>query len=162
MMDKIERLDRLLRSVNHGIMGSIRSAAEEHGISHQALMALRYVRMRPGITVSEIARQTGMAKSNVSRIVDQLVGMGVLEKRDDPADQRLVRLHVTPRAEEHFQAVHEAVRAKMASVLACLAPEQVDTLIAILESIQAAMADPRGTASMHTDVRQPRGPEAGR
>lgn len=162
MMDKIERLDRLLRSVNHGIMGSVRSAAEEHGISHQALMALRYVRMRPGITVSEIARQTGMAKSKVSRVVDQLTGMEVLERRDDPADQRLVRLHVTPRAEEHIQAVHEAVRARMASVLACLPPERVDTLIEILESIQSAMADSQGAASMHADVRRPGVPEAGR
>ena len=140
MIDKIERLDRLLRSVNHSIMSAVRNTAGAHGIPHHGLVAMRYVHMQPGITVSEIARQSGMAKSKVSTTVDSLVRLDMLEKRSDPSDQRLVRLHVTPRAEEHFQAVHGAVRARLASMLASLQPGQVDALINALAALETALA----------------------
>ena len=139
-IDKIERLDRLLRSVNHSIMSAVRSTVGAHGIPHHGLAAMRYVHMQPGITVSEIARQSGMAKSNVSKTVDSLVQLNMLEKRSDPSDQRLVRLHVTPRAEEHFQAVHNAVRDRLGAMLASLRPGQVDTLIDALAALETALA----------------------
>jgi len=140
LRDRIDRLDRLLRSVNHSIMATVRETVEPHGIPRRGMEIIRHVHMVPGVTVSEIARRTGMAKSNVSNTVDSLLTIGMLEKRNDPADQRLVRIYHTPQADEHFQRVREAVLARLTEVLAVLGPAKVDSLIEALQDLETALA----------------------
>ncbi|HEY3365163.1 MAG TPA: MarR family transcriptional regulator [Symbiobacteriaceae bacterium] len=72
-----------------------------------ALMFLRHIDLEPGATVSELARRSGMVKSHVSNMLEQLFRMGYIEKRSDPADQRLLRIYPTPAVAE-IKAAMEA------------------------------------------------------
>ncbi|GGU10120.1 MarR family winged helix-turn-helix transcriptional regulator [Streptomyces coeruleorubidus] len=53
---------------------------------------LRLVVTRPGIGISDAAKDLGLAANSVSTLVNQLVGAGYLACETDPADRRAARL----------------------------------------------------------------------
>ena len=63
---------------------------------------LRMVEARPGIGVSEAARQLHLAGNSVSTLVNQLVRDGYLIRETDPADRRAARLLLTGAAEKRL------------------------------------------------------------
>ncbi|MFJ4468153.1 MarR family winged helix-turn-helix transcriptional regulator [Streptomyces sp. NPDC089424] len=65
---------------------------------------LRLVAARPGIGVSDAARELCLAGNSVSTLVNQLVRQGWLVRGTDPADRRAARLLPTPAAEERLAA----------------------------------------------------------
>ena len=131
MPDRVEKLGELFREVHRGLLEATRSIMQEHGFSPQWMRVMHHVMSHPGTTVSEIARVRGFAKSHISHGVDLMVETGLVEKRPDDSDQRLVRLYPTPAAKEHFETLHAKVQERMAEVLSVLSDEQID---AVLES----------------------------
>jgi DNA-binding MarR family transcriptional regulator len=99
---------------------------------------LHVVHQRPGLTVSELARAAGQAKSRVSVLVDQLAGEGLLEKRPDPEDRRLVRVHPGPRLAEWWQGLHRMMDQLMAELLADLSPAEQSGLVTALRRLRDA------------------------
>jgi ABC-type transport system involved in Fe-S cluster assembly fused permease/ATPase subunit len=60
-----------------------------------SLAAVREISERPGITVNELARLTGLPKSRVSVLMTRLAAQRIVRKDSDEHDSRLVRLHIT-------------------------------------------------------------------
>ncbi|MBG0857578.1 winged helix-turn-helix transcriptional regulator [Streptomyces spinoverrucosus] len=63
---------------------------------------LRLVAARPGIGISDAARELCLASNSVSTLVNQLVRQGYLLRETDPADRRAARLLPTPAAEDRL------------------------------------------------------------
>ncbi|MFJ7071987.1 MarR family winged helix-turn-helix transcriptional regulator [Streptomyces sp. NPDC098781] len=60
---------------------------------------LRLVAERPGIRISEAAKELYLAGNSVSTLVNQLARQGYLARETDPADRRAARLLPTAAAE---------------------------------------------------------------
>ncbi|QKZ23715.1 MarR family winged helix-turn-helix transcriptional regulator [Streptomyces chartreusis] len=60
---------------------------------------LRLVVERPGIGISEAAKELYLAGNSVSTLVNQLARQGYLVRETDPADRRAAQLQPTPAAE---------------------------------------------------------------
>jgi DNA-binding MarR family transcriptional regulator len=101
-------------------------------------LVLHLAHDRPGLTVSELSRAVGQAKSRTSVIVDWLADKGLVEKRADPGDQRLVRVYATPRVEVLWKDMHRMMEDMMGDLLADLDPEQRDSLVAALRLLRDA------------------------
>jgi DNA-binding MarR family transcriptional regulator len=63
---------------------------------------LRLVVDRPGIGISDAAKELHLAGNSVSTLVNQLARQGYLVRETDPADRRAARLLPTPAAEERL------------------------------------------------------------
>ncbi|MEU6183430.1 MarR family winged helix-turn-helix transcriptional regulator [Streptomyces coeruleorubidus] len=59
---------------------------------------LRLVVTRPGVGISDAAKDLGLAANSVSTLVNRLVGAGYLVRETDPADRRAARLLPMPAA----------------------------------------------------------------
>lgn len=64
---------------------------------------LRLVEARPGIGVSDAAKELYLAGNSVSTLVNQLVRDGHLVRETDPADRRAARLLLTEKAEARLR-----------------------------------------------------------
>lgn len=64
---------------------------------------LRLVQSRPGIGVSDAARELSLAGNSVSTLVNQLVKEGHLVRETDSADRRAARLLLTEKAEARLR-----------------------------------------------------------
>lgn len=103
-----------------------------------APLALHLIHSRPGLTVSELSRAAGQAKSNTSVLVDQLSGVGLVEKRADPSDQRLARVYATPLLEEHWTRMHRMMDEMMGELLADLTEDERTNLVTALRQLREA------------------------
>jgi MarR family transcriptional regulator for hemolysin len=73
--------------------------ARAYGMTRaQGVILARLSRM-PGMTQNEMASVCEVEPITVGRLVDRLEARGLLERRLDPADRRIRRLHLLPAAE---------------------------------------------------------------
>lgn len=107
----------LWRHVNRQMRELMYRAGKEFDVPPFSFMLLRHIKEEPGITLSELARRVGAAKSHASTTVEQLVQDGYVEKRADPSDQRVLRLHVTEAARRMFAGLGNRAQGVWAIVL---------------------------------------------
>lgn len=160
MPDRFEELHRLLRGVTRGVFHLAKDMLHGHGLPPPSMPVMRLIFHAPGITVSELSRETGMAKSYISKTIESLAGAGIVDKRKDPTDHRVLRVHPTAAAMARFHGMHAAVEARLADIIATLPVEKVDAVIDGLRMLQAALdraaADAtRGAAATPSDAGTP-------
>src|SRR5690606_40015840 len=97
-----EEIAVLGQHVNREMRALMLRAGKEYELPPFSFMLLRHIKEEPGITLSELARRVGAAKSHTSTTIEQLVQEGYVEKRADPSDQRVLRLHATEAAMRMF------------------------------------------------------------
>lgn len=72
--------------------------ARGQGMTRAQWLILFRLRGAPGMTQRELAVLLEVEPITVGRLVDRLEGRGLVERRADPADRRVWRLHLTPAA----------------------------------------------------------------
>src|SRR5690606_41002054 len=77
----------LWRHVNREMRGLLHRAGREFEMPPFSFMLLRHIKEEPGITLSELARRVGAAKSHTSTTIEQLV-------QEDRKSTRLNSSHV--------------------------------------------------------------------
>jgi MarR family transcriptional regulator for hemolysin len=73
--------------------------ARTYGMTRAQGVILARLSRQPGMTQNEMAGLCEVEPITVGRLVDRLEARGLLERRLDPADRRIRRLHLLPAAE---------------------------------------------------------------
>jgi DNA-binding MarR family transcriptional regulator len=73
--------------------------ARTYGMTRAQGVILARLARQPGMTQNEMAELCEVEPITVGRLVDRLEARGLLERRLDPADRRIRRLHLLPPAE---------------------------------------------------------------
>ncbi len=87
--------------------------ARTHGMTRAQWMILGRLERVPGLSQRELAEILEVEPITVGRLVDRLEGRGLVERRPDPDDRRIWRLHLTPDAAPVLAALdvqREAIR----------------------------------------------------
>lgn len=96
LSDALAGLQRLIRRRLRGGTSGPRLRGAEVDL-------LRLVAERPGLGVSEAAKELYLAGNSVSTLVNRLVRDGYLVRETDPADRRAARLLTTPAADARLR-----------------------------------------------------------
>jgi DNA-binding MarR family transcriptional regulator len=97
---------------------------------------LRLVEARPGIGVSDAAKELYLAGNSVSTLVNQLVKDGCLIRETDPADRRAARLLLTEAAEARLRDWKQRRAALVGRHLARLHAADQEALRAALPALR--------------------------
>jgi len=73
--------------------------ARTYGMTRAQWIILARLQRQPGITQNEMAAICEVEPITVGRLVDRLESRGLVERRADPADRRIRRLHLLPAAD---------------------------------------------------------------
>jgi MarR family transcriptional regulator for hemolysin len=90
------------------------------GMTRAQWVILAWVEMRPGLSQNELAALVEVEPITVGRLVDRLEARGILERRNDPKDRRIRRLHLTDAARpvlEQIQAYRTILNTQFADIL---------------------------------------------
>jgi DNA-binding MarR family transcriptional regulator len=79
--------------------------------------------------------KTNLEKSNASRLTAQLLDKGLLEKREDPSDQRSFYLALTPAGEKLYQELYSDAAARNKQWISVLSPKQRDIFLECLDML---------------------------
>ena len=111
--------------------------ARAHGMTRAQWIILARVSRRPGLTQRELAEILEVEPITVGRLVDRLASRGLVERRSDPADRRVWRLHLTPAADPVLAGIGETRAAFDAAAMRGLTEADRDALVAVLSRVKS-------------------------
>jgi MarR family transcriptional regulator, organic hydroperoxide resistance regulator len=125
----------------------LREAADEamsgHGVRVGQHIVLSVLWEQDGLTPGEIARRLEVATPTIVNTATRMEEAGLLVRRPDPADARLVRLYLTPHGRSVRESVRQARAALERDATAILTPAELDHLRSALTKIIAQLRDAR-------------------
>jgi DNA-binding MarR family transcriptional regulator len=95
-----------------------------------------------GLRLTDLAARAGMTAQSMGELVDDLVALGYVERRPDPADRRAKRIHLTERGAENVRVAFRAVEELERELQEVLGETAHRRLRRTLERLLAAYADP--------------------
>ena len=134
-----EQLVELLHVISRGMGKYARDVLSTHDMPLSLLMISRQIKAEPGITISEMARRTGIAKSHVFTQIRKLEERGWVEKKSDDSDQRIIRLYLSQPACNELVLLGGIIRQQMSVLLADISEQRAEELLADLKEIKQVM-----------------------
>lgn len=125
----------LWQRVNRQLYERLRETAQLYDLTPVSYQVIRHIERAPGITLSDLARSISSAKGHTSTIVEQLARAGLVEKRTDPSDQRLIRLHLTDRARETLEQMNRRSESIWSDVFAGFSDEELEQFARTLRTL---------------------------
>ena len=95
----------------------------EFGLTIPEWRVLAHLAQSDQVSVREIHAQVDMDKSKVSRAAARLEAQGLIEKRENPEDRRLLDMRLTAKGRELIARIVPIADAYQAQVLAQMGPE---------------------------------------
>jgi DNA-binding MarR family transcriptional regulator len=111
------------------------SALDVVPLTGTEVLVLRWVDMRPGTSPSATAEATALQRSNLSAALRSLVAKGMVDRRADPRDARLVQLFATEQAAANIRVLRAHWAGKLRAALGDVAtddPGRVRDAVALL------------------------------
>ena len=97
--DVLADFERDLLFLMHDVARLLRVDADKraraHGMTRAQWAILIWLERQPGISQKELAELLEVEPITVARLVDRLEGRGMVERRPDPRDRRIWRLHLS-------------------------------------------------------------------
>jgi DNA-binding MarR family transcriptional regulator len=102
--------------------------ARTYGMTRAQGVILARLARQPGMTQNEMAGLCEVEPITVGRLVDRLEARGLLERRLDPADRRIRRLHLLPAAEPILAEIQRYKNDLLRELTDGLDEETIDTV----------------------------------
>lgn len=139
-------MDHQFADIAEAILGiarelRLRIDAEADHLTPSESHVMRYIDHRPGVTPSDVARFTGLHRSNLSAALRVLQKRGLVERRADPADARGVNLYPTRQATDNLARLRHRWADQVSGALAREAGEaaEVAAAAAVLSRLESGL-----------------------
>lgn len=139
-MGNRDELVELWQAISHGARPRFRRFFSRGAdFNPNVHIVLHLLHTQPGITLNQLARTAGIVKSHASRTIDALALQGVVEKRPDERDGRLVRLYPTQSMSGRLEQVEARAREVWAGVFEQIPEDEVGPVAAALRTVLRAL-----------------------
>jgi len=81
----------------------------EHNMPMSHVQVLTMLGDLGAMSVSEISKRLGIAKPNITPLIDRLIADGYVERRRDTRDRRVVNVVLLPAGEEKLALIRETI-----------------------------------------------------
>lgn len=109
------------------------------GLGGSQLGCLAAVKASPGMRMTQLAQTLGVRQATASNLADVLERRGLLERRRDTKDQRVVQLHLTPQGLAKVEALPEPASGVLPEALGRLEPAALEHLNGLLGDLIGLM-----------------------
>ncbi|MDB5739086.1 MAG: MarR family transcriptional regulator [Alphaproteobacteria bacterium] len=113
--------------------------ARAYGMTRAQGVILARLSRSPGMTQNEMAGVCEVEPITVGRLVDRLEARGLLERRLDPADRRIRRLHLLPAAEPILTEIQSYKEQLLAEITLGLDPATIDIVTTALLQMKSQL-----------------------
>ena len=109
--------------------------AARFGISIPEWRVIAHLSQHRNVSVREIHERAAMDKSKVSRATARLESIGLVEKKVNGADRRLVELRLTRKGRQVFEQIEPLALAYERDVLSVLSPEEARVFRGLIDKL---------------------------
>ena len=120
--------------------------ARAHGMTRAQWSILLWLERHSGLSQKELADLLEVEPISVARLVDRLEARGMVERRADPGDRRIWRLHLRPEAEPVLADIAQARHEMLEIMAGGLDPASREAVVSSLLGIKTALSAERRAA----------------
>jgi DNA-binding MarR family transcriptional regulator len=113
--------------------------ASAHGMTRAQWGILIWLERQPGLSQKELAELLEVEPISVARLIDRLEGRGMVERRPDPKDRRIWRLHLRPPAYSVLREIDSQREQMRARVTHGLDEATIETMTEALLTMKATL-----------------------
>ncbi len=113
----------------------------EHGIPLSHVQVLAMLQDAGTMSVSEISRRLGIAKPNITPLVDRLLEGGLVDRQRDQHDRRVVNIVILPAGSEKLAAIRQTIAGQVQRQVENLSVSEFKELYDALESITRILSE---------------------
>jgi DNA-binding MarR family transcriptional regulator len=135
----VDELERLLRTVSSIIKRRGRDILSNFDITPPQFNALLILRNHGNLTIGELGEKMYLACSTATDLIDRMERNGLMERRRDQNDRRVIRLHVKEKGMEMVQAVMAARKRYLSGILDQISEEEILVMINGMRHLQELM-----------------------
>ena len=125
---------RLLRTVFERRVRSL-------GLTRAQWVVIARIHRHPGLSQTEIADLLEIEKASAGRLIDRMELKGWLERRADPNDRRINRLHLTNEAERLHALIWPIAEGTVGDALRDLSTTEQRTLSKLMRRVKAQLLE---------------------
>ncbi|MBV8666344.1 MAG: MarR family transcriptional regulator [Burkholderiaceae bacterium] len=132
------RLVRLIANVHQRTVDAYNELVKQHGLTYRTYSALMtiYTSGSSSITPSELGEAMGEKRTNVTRLCDELIEMGLIVRETSGEDRRSFQLQVTAQGEAMIDRLMPEIAALLATLYGPLSDdEHVGTETALTKTL---------------------------
>jgi DNA-binding MarR family transcriptional regulator len=127
--------DRLARALARR-RGEYVTGLVRDGVSAAQMSVLMRLRYLGDVSITGLADLLGLGLPNVTGLVDRLEERGLVERRRDPADRRVVRVHLTAAGGRIPDGMEGLQRDVLGRVLQAMDRETLERCLAVLDEVE--------------------------
>ena len=110
------------------------------GMTRAQWVILTWLERQPGLSQNDLASLVEVEPITVARLIDRLEARGFVERRPDPKDRRVRRLHLKDAAQPILEKIHTYKRELNAAMTEGIDPEALEHLAKSLVRMKANLA----------------------
>jgi DNA-binding MarR family transcriptional regulator len=117
----------------------LNSYGTRHGRFNLLMMLLKY--SDGEATPAGLADKTGVTRATISGLLDGLEKDGLIQRRPDPQDRRLIRVHLTAAGRDFLDKIRPGYCRWLSSIVEPLDEEERQQLVMLLEKIRTRLSE---------------------
>jgi len=134
----IRQVIELQHKVNRMLRRQVPDAWMELSLTLAQLKSLFFISSEGNTNVRKLAAALSVTSANVTGIVDRLVKQGLVTRRENPEDRRMLLLQVTDKGRALITDLRERQTSRLSKILDYMSPDEVSTLAQGLSSLLKA------------------------
>jgi DNA-binding MarR family transcriptional regulator len=124
--------------LTRGIEGRIQELGFDLSRPRYSIVRMLYLSPEHGMAQSDIAQTLGVSGSNVTQLIDALVGDGWVERAASPADKRVTYALLTEAGQQRASILVPAIVELMAESCSALTPEEQAELRKLIHKVRSS------------------------
>lgn len=136
LMDYQRSLSLLMYDVSRRMRYRFDARARVLGVTRQQWRVILWLARSPGLTQAELADTLEVERITLCRMIDRMAEAGLVERRADPSDRRVWRLHLLPPALSIADSLAEIGAEVEQEALSDISPEAAESMIDSLERLR--------------------------
>jgi DNA-binding MarR family transcriptional regulator len=129
----------LLHDVARLIRHEADKRAAAHGMTRAQWVLLIWLERQPGLSQKELAEILEVEPITVARLIDRLEARGMVERRPDPKDRRIWRLHLLPPSAPVLTEMEDERTDLLRLITGPVAPATQQAMIEGLQQMKATL-----------------------
>lgn len=135
------RLSHQIGRTSAALRHRVESSMAEHGATFPEFLILYVVAATPGCSQADLATQVGVERPTMSHHLERLEAAGLVDRRRDERDRRVVRVHPTAAGRRRLARLDAVVDGLERELDGLLSARERTTLVRALDKIARAVDD---------------------